>query len=143
NMMFVVSQFKSRVKTIDINRVNAEKLTEFINLNYDMAVKIIFFAVTDKHADDFLIALKDAYEKANIPVPDDAIQKITGQTYEYGQAIKNFKNEVYPNIVVTVDLLTTGIDVPEITNIVFLRQVRSRILYEQMIGRATRTCEKI
>ena len=38
----------------------------------------------------------------------------------------------------TVDLLTTGIDVPEIVNLVFLRRVRSRILYEQMLGRATR-----
>lgn len=40
----------------------------------------------------------------------------------------------------TVDLLTTGIDVPEITNLVFIRRVRSRILYDQMLGRATRLC---
>jgi type I restriction enzyme R subunit len=51
--------------------------------------------------------------------------------------------ETNPNIVVTVDLLTTGIDVPEITNIVFLRRVQSRILYEQMLGRATRLCPEI
>lgn len=143
NMNFDVSQFNRRVIANDFNRVIAEKLTEYIDPTDEMAGKTLIFAVTDKHADDFVIALKDAYEKAGIPVPDDAIQKITGQTYEYGQAIKNFKNETYPNIVVTVDLLTTGIDVPEITNIVFLRQVRSRILYEQMIGRATRPCEKI
>ena len=43
----------------------------------------------------------------------------------------------------TVDLLTTGIDVPSITNLVFLRRVNSRILYEQMIGRATRQCPEI
>ena len=43
----------------------------------------------------------------------------------------------------TVDLLTTGIDVPAISNIVFLRRVRSRILYEQMLGRATRRCDDI
>ena len=48
-----------------------------------------------------------------------------------------------PNIAVTVDLLTTGIDVPRIANLVFLRRVRSRILYEQMIGRATRLCPEI
>jgi type I restriction enzyme R subunit len=45
--------------------------------------------------------------------------------------------------VVTVDLLTTGIDVPEITNVVFMRRVRSRILYEQMLGRGTRLCENL
>ena len=43
----------------------------------------------------------------------------------------------------TVDLLTTGIDVPEISNLVFLRRVRSRILYDQMLGRATRLCPDI
>jgi type I restriction enzyme R subunit len=46
-------------------------------------------------------------------------------------------------VAVTVDLLTTGVDVPRITNLVFLRRVRSRILYEQMIGRATRLCPAI
>lgn len=56
---------------------------------------------------------------------------------------KRFKNERYPSIAVTVDLLTTGIDVPEITNLVFLRRVKSRILFEQMLGRATRLCPKI
>lgn len=44
---------------------------------------------------------------------------------------------------VTVDLLSTGIDVPRIANIVFLRRVRSRILYEQMMGRAARPCPEI
>ena len=48
-----------------------------------------------------------------------------------------------PKIAVTVDLLTTGIDVPSITNLVFLRRVNSRILYEQMLGRATRQCPDI
>jgi type I restriction enzyme R subunit len=48
-----------------------------------------------------------------------------------------------PKIAVTVDLLTTGIDVPKIENLVFLRRVNSRILYEQMLGRATRLCPEI
>lgn len=43
----------------------------------------------------------------------------------------------------TVDLLTTGVDVPEICNIVFPRRVNSRILFDQMLGRATRLCEEI
>lgn len=59
------------------------------------------------------------------------------------QRILHFKNEQNPKVVVTVDLLTTGIDVPTISNLVFLRRVKSRILYEQMIGRATRLCPDI
>lgn len=50
---------------------------------------------------------------------------------------------VVASIAVTVDLLTTGIDVPEITTLVFMRRVKSRILFEQMLGRATRLCPKI
>jgi type I site-specific restriction endonuclease len=57
--------------------------------------------------------------------------------------IRQYKNERYPSIAITVDLLTTGIDVPEICHLVFLRRVRSRILYEQMIGRGTRRCNEI
>lgn len=60
-----------------------------------------------------------------------------------GQLIRRYKNERYPSIAITVDLLTTGIDVPRICNLVFMRRIRSRILYEQMIGRATRRCDEI
>ena len=70
-------------------------------------------------------------------------QKLTGKTDRHNNAIRVFKNEKLPKFVTTVDLLTTGIDVPEITNLVFLRRVRSRILYEQMLGRATRRCDEI
>ena len=59
------------------------------------------------------------------------------------EAIKRFKNEKYPSMVVTVDLLTTGIDVPSISTLVFMRRIKSRILFEQMMGRATRLCPDI
>ena len=57
--------------------------------------------------------------------------------------IRRFRNDETPKVAVTVDLLTTGIDVPSIVNLVFLRRVNSRILYDQMIGRATRRCDAI
>jgi type I restriction enzyme R subunit len=57
--------------------------------------------------------------------------------------IRRYKNETLPSVAVTVDLLTTGIDVPAICNLVFVRRVNSRILYEQMLGRATRLCDGI
>jgi type I restriction enzyme R subunit len=57
--------------------------------------------------------------------------------------IRRYKNELNPNVAVTVDLLTTGVDVPPICNLVFLRRVNSRILFDQMLGRATRLCEDI
>ena len=90
--------------------------------------------------------LKEIY--ADQGVDTDAIMKITGSTgggnpKKIEEAIKRFKNERFPSVVVTVDLLTTGIDVPSITTLVFLRRVKSRILFEQMLGRATRLCPEI
>ena len=100
----------------------------------------------DAHADTVTKILKDYYTEQG--VSEEAVMKITG-SIENGnpvkikEAIRRFKNEQYPNIVVTVDLLTTGIDVEEIVNLVFLRRIRSRILFEQMLGRATRLCPEI
>ena len=59
------------------------------------------------------------------------------------QKIKTFRNRPEPKIVVTVDMLSTGVDVPSIEFIVFLRPVKSRILWEQMLGRGTRLCSDI
>ena len=77
------------------------------------------------------------------PDRDAAIKKITGSVDRVQTHIRSFRNDANPKIAVTVDLLTTGIDVPTITNLVFLRRVNSRILYEQMLGRATRLCPEI
>lgn len=90
--------------------------------------------------------LKKIYSEYGID--NDAVLKITGSVAggnkkKIAETIKRFKNEKYPNIVVTVDLLTTGIDVPEITKLVFMRRIKSRILFEQMLGRATRLCPEI
>ena len=74
---------------------------------------------------------------------DDAVIKITGTADKPLKLIRRYKNEIYPNVAVTVDLLTTGIDVPKISNLVFLRRVNSRILFDQMMGRATRLCPEI
>src|SRR6202041_78204 len=76
-------------------------------------------------------------------VDDDAVVKITGAADKPLQLIREYKNERLPNIAVTVALLPPGIDVQEICNIVFLRRVNSRILFDQMLGRATRLCEEI
>jgi type I restriction enzyme R subunit len=59
------------------------------------------------------------------------------------EVILKYRNDAFPKVAVTVDLLTTGIDVPSITNLLFVRRVNSRILYEQMLGRATRRCDEI
>ncbi len=136
-----VDGFNQKVLSDDFNRVVIKELIKDLDPNGDE--KTLIYAATDDHADTVVRILKEEFEAMGCPVDDDAIQKITGSIDKPSQAIRHFKNEKFPNIAVTVDLLTTGIDVPAICNLVFIRRVRSRILYEQMLGRATRLCPEI
>ena len=144
NMNFEVKDFNKRVITESFNTVVCDYLAQnCLNPNDPELGKTLIFAATDSHADMVVRLLKESFKNAGNPVDDDAIEKITGSIRHPNNEIKLFKNEKNPNIAVTVDLLTTGVDVPEITNLVFLRRVQSRILYEQMLGRATRLCPEI
>lgn len=136
-----VTQFNKTVITENFNRVILEELTKYIDPESEG--KTLIFAATDDHADMVVRIFKEELEKVYGAVDDNAVLKITGSIKDPLHAIKLFKNERLPSIVVTVDLLTTGVDIPSITNLVFLRRVRSRILYEQMLGRATRRCDEI
>ncbi|HHB9110410.1 TPA: type I restriction-modification system endonuclease [Klebsiella pneumoniae] len=99
--------------------------------------------INDTLADE----LRNAFKKKYPQLEHDAIIKITGDADKDAKKVQSmivrFNKERLPNIVVTVDLLTTGVDIPSICNIVFLRKVKSRILYEQMKGRATRLCPSV
>jgi type I restriction enzyme R subunit len=69
---------------------------------------------------------------------DTFVQKITGRVDRPLQKIREFRNRQQTGVVVSVDMLTTGVDIPDLEFIVFLRPVKSRILFEQMLGRGTR-----
>lgn len=142
---FEVESFNRRIIVPAFNEAVLEEISKSID---PLSLKkTLIFAVDDAHADLIVSILKKIYSEL-IDLPDEAILKITGKTAggnkkKILETIKKFKNEKYPSIAVTVDLLTTGIDVPKICNLVFMRRVKSRVLYEQMLGRATRRCEEI
>ena len=141
-LKFNVEQFNKRVITPNFNKAVLEEIAN--DINPTGMGKTLIYAVDDNHADMIVNILREIYEPYGIS--NNAIMKITGKSGDKKRVlelIRAFKNEQYPNIAVTVDLLTTGIDVPEITTLVFMRRVKSRILYEQMLGRATRLCDKI
>lgn len=140
-LSFEVDAFNTRVITENFNRVVCEVLAEQIDPAADG--KTLVFCATDSHADMVVSLLKKALDARYGGVDDNAVVKITGSSDKPLQLIRRFKNEKQPSIAVTVDLLTTGIDVPPIVNLVFLRRVKSRILYEQMLGRGTRRCDEI
>ncbi|EAZ98524.1 type I restriction-modification system endonuclease [Marinobacter sp. ELB17] len=139
---FEVEAFNRRVINENFNRVICEQLVHELDPFGDE--KTLVFCATDLHADMVKRLLDDAFKDLyNGSYNEAAVAKITGQSDKVNQLIRRYKNERYPSIAITVDLLTTGIDVPPICNLVFMRRVRSRILYEQMIGRATRRCDEI
>lgn len=144
DLKFEVEDFNRKVVTEGFNKVVLTEIARDIDPNEKG--KTLIFAVDDAHADMVTRILKNYYSEQGIS--EEAVMKITG-SIENGnpvkikEAIRRFKNETFPNIVVTVDLLTTGIDVEEIVNLVFLRRIRSRILFEQMLGRATRLCPEV
>jgi type I restriction enzyme R subunit len=138
---FEVETFNRKVITESFNRVVCEALAD--ELDPFAEIKTLIFCARDSHADLVVRLLKEAFQDRYGSVPDDAVTKITGESDKPEQLIRRFKNERFPNVAVTVDLLSTGVDVPAIGNIVFLRRMNSRILYDQMIGRATRLCEPI
>lgn len=139
---FDIESFNRRVITEAFDQVICNELAKVLDPFGDE--KTLIFCVNQKHAERvhrlldqaFCAIYGQAWNQASIAV-------ITGQTDKVDTAIRHYKYERMPNIAITVDLLTTGIDVPRICHLVFMRRVRSRILYEQMKGRATRRCDDI
>jgi len=138
---FEVEAFNRTVITENFNRAVAAELAR--QIDWAAPGKTLVFAVSDAHADMVVKALKEAFRDVYGEIEDAAIQKLTGKVDQVSKKILGFRNDALPKIAVTVDLLTTGVDIPKITNLVFLRRVNSRILYDQMLGRATRTCPEI
>ncbi len=144
---FDIEKFNRQVITEPFNRTVLTEIARDIDPETpEEQGKTLIYAVDDQHADMIVKILKEIY--AETGVDNEAVMKITGSVgggnkKKVQEVIKRFKNERYPSIAVTVDLLTTGIDVPEITTLVFMRRVKSRILFEQMLGRATRLCPDI
>ena len=108
---------------------------------YGRTPKILIFADNDlphtSHADQLVELAVEMFGRGQ-----SFVRKITGKVDRPLQVIREFRNRPNPGVVVTVDLLSTGVDIPDLEFIVFLRQVKSRILFEQMLGRGTRKGEK-
>ncbi|MEZ8946210.1 type I restriction-modification system endonuclease [Vibrio sp. 10N.247.311.12] len=140
-----ISGFNKRAIVTSFNQAVCNVLPEYIDPS--QPDKTLVFCVNDLHAEEVVRLLRETYKEQLGEEVNDAIIKITGKSVggdskQIESLITRYRKERLPNIVVTVDLLTTGIDVPSIRNLVFLRQVKSLVLYEQMKGRGTRLCKE-
>jgi type I restriction enzyme R subunit len=106
----------------------------------DRLGKTIIFAKNQQHA-HFIAERFDA----NYPhLKGDFAKVITCQVERAGKLIEEFKRkDSGPHIAISVDMLDTGIDVPEALNLVFFKMVRSKAKFWQMVGRGTRTCKHL
>lgn len=106
----------------------------------DTIGKTIIFAYNHNHAVLIVERFKHLY-----PALGDDFCQLIDNTVNYAQSlIDTFEvRGKMPQIAVSVDMLDTGIDVPDILNLVFFKQVRSKIKFLQMIGRGTRLSEEI
>jgi type I restriction enzyme R subunit len=102
--------------------------------------KTIIFAYNHKHAERIVERFRALYPNRG----PHYCELIDNQVKNHSELIENFKvPDMMPQIAVSVDMLDTGIDVPEVLNLVFFKIVKSKIKFEQMIGRGTRLCANI
>ena len=103
----------------------------------DEVPKTLIFAKTDSHADDIIQTVREEFAEGN-----EFCKKVTYKTAEDPKSVlAQFRNDYYPRIAVTVDMIATGTDVRPLECLLFMRDVRSRNYFEQMKGRGTRTLD--
>ena len=138
--LFDASEVERKITAPDSNKKILEELKRYAE-EHEAATgrfpKILIFAANDlphtSHSDQLVDQARDVFGRG-----EAFVSKITGRVDRPLQKIREFRNRPNPKITVTVDLLTTGVDIPDLEFLVFLRPVKSRILFEQMLGRGTR-----
>ncbi|MBN1654575.1 MAG: DEAD/DEAH box helicase family protein [Deltaproteobacteria bacterium] len=137
------TEVERKVTAPDSNRkilLEIKKYAEQHEAEFGRFPKILIFAANDlphtSHCDSLVDIGRDVFGKG-----ESFVAKITGRVDRPLQKIREFRNRKEPGVAVTVDLLSTGVDIPDLEFIVFLRPVKSRILFEQMLGRGTRKGE--
>jgi type I restriction enzyme R subunit len=141
---FASTEIERTVTSPDSNKKILEEIQKFAlehEKRYGRFPKTLIFAANDlahtSHADQLVNLSVGIFGRG-----EEFVRKITGRVDRPLQRIREFRNRPNPGIAVTVDLLSTGVDIPDLEYIVFLRPVKSRILFEQMLGRGTRRGER-
>lgn len=113
-----------------------EYLTRCYRSNDGKPCKTIFFCASQRHAK----LLKDIFGRV-VPALSNDVQVIISEYYRAEDEVKRFRLQSEPRIALSVGILDTGVDVPEVCNLVFVKPVFSHIRFWQMVGRGTRNRE--
>lgn len=141
NVFYTQSQLDKNIVNPDqirtVIRTFKEKLYTELFPHRKEVPKTLIFAKTDSHADDIVQIVREEFDEGN-----DFCRKITYSVQNAEAVLSSFRNDYYPRIAVTVDMIATGTDVKPIECLLFMRDVRSRNYFEQMKGRGTRVLSK-
>jgi type I restriction enzyme R subunit len=142
--VFDTTEVERRITAPDSNKKILEEVKTYCDAHEAETgrfPKTLIFAVNDlphtSHSDQLVRQAREVFNRG-----EDFVSKVTGRVDRPLQRIREFRNRPKPMIVVSVDMLTTGVDIPDLEFLVFLRPVKSRILFEQMLGRGTRRGDK-
>lgn len=123
----IIRSFKENLPSIFVNRLDINGIFE--------VPKTLIFAKTDSHANDIIDIVREEFAEEN-----KFCKKITYKSDDDPKSIlSQFRNDYYPRIAVTVDMIATGTDVKPLECLLFMRDVKSKNYFEQMKGRGTRT----
>ncbi len=125
---------KIRIRTVI--RTFKDKLFTEIFPGRTEVPKTLVFAKDDSHAEDIVEIIREEFGKGN-EFCKKITYKTTGDTTE--NLIASFRNSYFPRIAVTVDMISTGTDIRPLECLLFMRDIRSSVYFEQMKGRGTRT----
>jgi type I restriction enzyme R subunit len=124
-----VDQIRTIIRTFN------ERLRSEIFPGRSEVPKTLVFAKSDSHAEDIVHIVREEFGKGN-----EFCKKITYRSGEKPEdLIASFRNSYFPRIAVTVDMISTGTDIKPLECLLFMRGVKSRVYFEQMKGRGTRT----
>ena len=130
------TELEEKVTVTDMLRRQWQEIMEVVykDASGQYPGKTIIFAMTQKHA----LRLEEAFNQVFPQFPGMA-RVITYKSNYRSTTLKAFKKTLQPRIAISVDMLDTGVDIPEVTNLVFMKPVQSPIKLQQMIGRGTRS----
>jgi len=136
-MAFEGSQIEKKVIVKGTNEAIVREFMDncIMDQTGTLPAKTIFFAVSKKHAK----RLWESFEKLYPEYKGRLVRVITSEDSRAKELIDQFKTKSMPRIAISVDMLDTGVDVPEACNLVFAKPVFSKIKFWQMIGRGTRS----
>lgn len=136
DMAWEGTQIEKKVAVIGTNEAIVKEFMDNCQMDETgtLPAKTIFFVVSKQHAK----RIWEAFEKLYPEYKGRLTRIITSEDSRAQFLLKDFKTESFPRIAISIDMLDTGVDIPEVCNLVFAKPVFSKIKFWQMIGRGTR-----